>query len=71
VKYKSNLMKKHLLKPVWIDAGLGNPPSRYVSNRVECVNSLLKGETERKESPVDQFVKTMQGTVWLNSNFTK
>ena len=63
VKYKSNLMKKHLLKPVRIDAGLGNPPSRYVSNRVECVNSLLKRETERKESPVDQFVKTMQGTV--------
>ena len=26
VKYKSNLMKEHLLKPVRIDAGLGNPP---------------------------------------------
>ena len=63
VKYKSNLMKEHLLKPVRIDAGLGNPPTRYVSNRVECVNSLLKRETERKESPVDQFVKTMQGEI--------
>ena len=63
MKYKSNLMKEHLLKPVRIDAGLGNPPTRYVSNRVECVNSLLKRETERKESPVDQFVKTMQGEI--------
>ena len=55
VKYKSNLMKKHLLKPVRIDAGLGDPPTRYVT--IECVNSLLKRETEHKESPVDQFVQ--------------
>lgn len=56
-------MKQHLLKPVRIMAGLGNPPKRYVTNRVECVNSLIKRETEHKESSVDEFVKTMQGTV--------
>ncbi|KAK3749032.1 hypothetical protein QZH41_006225 [Actinostola sp. cb2023] len=63
MKWKSRLVKEHLLKPVRIAAGLGDPPKPYVSNRVECVNSLLKRETERKESPVDAFAKMMQDLV--------
>ena len=41
-------MAKCMLKPVRIRAGLANPPPPFVTNRVECVNSLLKLETQRK-----------------------
>ena len=60
VKNKVQLLKTHLLKSVRIEAGLGNLPRRYVTNRVECVNSLLKREVNGKESKVDEFAATMQ-----------
>ena len=56
-------MRRHILKPVRIKAGLGNPyPERFSTNRVESINSLLKLETNGS-LPVDECVKKIRELV--------
>ena len=59
MKYEAQNMAKCMLRPVRIRAGLGNPPPPFVTNRVECVNSLLKLETQRKMN-VAEFANKAQ-----------
>ena len=55
MKYKAKHMAENMLKPVRIKAGLGTPPTTFVTNRVECINALLKLETNRKSLDISHF----------------
>lgn len=61
-KYKKEVMKSYMLKPVRAKSGLGNPPKKFTTNGVECVNSLLKKETNHA-LPADQFVAKVSNLV--------
>ena len=55
-------MKNYMLKPLRIAAGLGNPPQPFTTNRVECINNLLKQETNGP-LPVNQCVQRIKQLV--------
>ena len=40
LKYKEDKMKKCMIKLVRAASGMGSPPTQFVTNRVECLNSL-------------------------------
>ena len=40
LKYKEDKMKKCMIKSVRVASGMGSPPTQFVTNRVECLNSL-------------------------------
>ena len=42
LKYKEEEMKKCMIKSVKTASGMGSPLKQFVTNRVECLNSLLK-----------------------------
>ena len=44
LKYKEEKMKKCMIKSVRAASGMGSPPKQFLTNRVECLNSLLKRE---------------------------
>ena len=46
------VVKKCLLKPVRVAAGLGNPPNKFTTQRAEAMNNILKEEVDRRK--VDQ-----------------
>jgi len=48
----SETMKKCMLKPVRVAAGLGNPPNKYQNQRSEALNTVIKEEA--KKEAVDQ-----------------
>lgn len=62
-KQKSNLVINSMLKDVRRNAGLGDPPSTFTTNRVESINSILKLETNKKKKDVYSFIKIVQETV--------
>ena len=55
-------MKKCMIKSVRAASGVGSPPKQFVTNRLECLNSLLKREAGRNV-PVDQLVESIQELV--------
>ena len=51
LKYKEEEeMKKCMIKSVKTASGMGSPLKQFVTNRVECLNSLLKYEAGRNVS---------------------
>ena len=55
-------MKKCMIISVRTASGMGSPLKQFVTNRVECPNSLLKCEAGRNVS-VDQLVESIQELV--------
>ena len=54
LRYKADVVKRHVLKPVREKAGFGDV---YITtNRVECVNSMLSDETEHREHQLPEFI---------------
>ena len=51
-----------MIKSVRAASGMGSPPKQFVSNRVKCLNSLLKREAGRNV-PVEQLVESIQELV--------
>lgn len=49
-------------------AGLGCPPKEFLTNRVGCVNSLLKREVNHKETTVDRFACAMHDLIKRQAN---
>ena len=62
LKYKKDEMKKYMIKSVRAASGMASPPKQFVTNRVECLISLLKREAGRNVS-VDQLVESIQKLV--------
>ena len=62
LKYKEEEMKKCMIKSVRTASDMGSPLKQFVTNRVECPNSLLKCEAGRNVS-VDQLVESIQELV--------
>ena len=51
-----------MIKSVRAASGVGSSPKQFVTNRLECLNSLLKREAGRNV-PVDQLVESIQELV--------
>ena len=62
LKYKKDKLKKCMIKSVRAVSGMGSPLAQYITNRVECLNSLLKREAGRNVL-VDQLVESIQELV--------
>ena len=62
LKYKEEKMKKCMIKLVRAASGMGSSRKQFVTNRGECLNSLLKREAG-KNVPVDQLVESIQELV--------
>ena len=57
IKYKADEIVNSMIRPVRIQAGLGNPPLQFTTNRVECVNHLLSDEADGQPQNLPQFTK--------------
>lgn len=56
VKYQVQRIKKNMLKPVRVSAGLGSPnPKPFYTNAVESMNRLLSDETDHKPQSMPEF----------------
>ena len=51
-----------MIKSVRAASCMGSPSKQFVTNQVECLNSLLKLEAER-DVPVDKLVESIQELV--------
>lgn len=56
-------MKDSMLKPVRIDAGLGNPPSEYVNNDPEAANFMIKHRLHFDAKKPHEFIQEIKKIV--------
>ena len=61
--YKCHIIKKTMLHPVRMRAGLGNPPIAFTTNASESINALLKNLVEFKRSDVPVFLDQLQSAI--------
>ena len=57
--FKANEIKTSLLKPVRIEAGLGNPPSEFTTNDAESGNFIKHGINFDKQKP-QEFIEKVR-----------
>ena len=62
-KYQSANFKEHMLKPLRIRAGLGNPPAMYTNNANESANARIKAKVDYKKSDLNVFCNEMKSLV--------
>lgn len=58
-----NIMKKTMISHVRIAAGLGNPPNKFVNNRCEAMNLVLKEATANESSDFVRFLEIVKEKV--------
>lgn len=56
-------MVNSMLKPVRIDAGLGNPPRSYTNNDPEAANFIIKHELNFEAKKPDQFISEIKNII--------
>ncbi len=56
-------MKESMLKPVRMEAGLGNPPKEYVNNDPEAANFMVKHALNFDQKSPDQFINEVKNIV--------
>ena len=57
-------MKKCMLKPVRINAGLGNPPNQWENNMTECLHNVIKEELNHESVDVTTFLEKVKECVF-------
>ena len=62
-KYQSGNFKAHMLKPLRIKAGLGDPPMAYTNNANESANAKIKAKVNYKKSDLHMFCNEMKSLV--------
>ena len=60
VKHKVDLLKSSALCPVWIEAGLGNPPKLFTTNASESLNAVIKSKVNYEKSELGKFIDKMR-----------
>lgn len=60
---KSEIIKCSMIKEVRTSAGLGSPPMRFTTNRVEAMNSILKLDVDGKKNDVTDVAISIQKIV--------
>ena len=60
---KAEIMKSSMIKEVRTSAGLGSPPMRFTTNRVEAMNSILKLDVDGKKNDVTDVAISIQKIV--------
>ena len=58
--YKSSIVKKSMLRPVREKAGLGRPPSPFMTNASESINALLKKKVNYKRNELPEFLEKVR-----------
>ena len=53
-------MKNSMLKPVRVDAGLGNPPVEFKNNDSESANFMIKHDLNFNASKLHEFVEKIK-----------
>ena len=61
--YHSDLVKTKMLKPVRVQAGLGDPPTQYTTNDNESINSRVKDKVDYKASELHIFCQKFEELV--------
>ena len=61
--YHSDLVKTKMLKPVRVQAGLGDPPDQYTTNDNESINSRVKDKVDYKASELHIFCQKFEELV--------
>ena len=62
-KYKADLIKKKMLKPVRSGAGLGDPPLQFTTNASESMNAVLKRKVDYKKNELPEFLKQLKNVI--------
>lgn len=62
-KYHSTNFKEHMLKPLRVKAGLGDPPTAYTNNANESANARIKAKVDYKKSDLNVFCNEMKALV--------
>lgn len=61
-------MISSMLKPVRIDAGLGNPPEKYTNNDVESANFMIKHNLQFDIKKPHEFIKSIKALIATQHN---
>ena len=61
--FQANEMKDSMLKPVRVDAGLGDPPVEYKNNDPESANFIIKHGLHFNASKPHEFVGKIKNIV--------
>ena len=60
---KCDLIKKCMLKPIRIEAGLGDPPLLFTTNASESINALLKRKVDYKKNELPEFLEKLKQAI--------
>ena len=63
-----DMVKRTMLKPVRVSAGLGNPPQPFYTNDVESHNNVIKLHTKYTAQELPQFVEKMKALITTQRN---
>ena len=67
-KYKSNVIKRSMLKPIREKAGLGIPPVSFTTNASESINAMLKKKVDYKRNELPVFLEKVKELIQEQDN---
>ena len=56
-------MKKKMLKPLRVKAGLGDKPSMFTTNASESMNAVLKRKVDYKKNELPDFLEQLRKVI--------
>ena len=56
-------MKSSMIRPVWTEAGLGNPPTEFFSNDVEAANFMVTFSLHFDPEKPHVFIKSVKDAI--------
>ena len=63
MKYKSSTLREGMLRPIRVQAGLGDPPSVFMTNASESINALLKNKVEYRKNELPVFLDQLKEAI--------
>ena len=58
--HRSDVVKKHMLRPLRTASGLGSPPLPFYTNSVESINKVLKHHANYQKHQLPEFIEILQ-----------
>ena len=62
-KYKADLIKEKMLKPVRVKAKLGEQPTLFTTNASESMNAVLKRKVDYKKNELLEFLEQLKKVI--------
>ena len=60
IQYQADVVRYHMRRDLRESAGLGSPPSKFITNASESLNAAIKRKVDFKESEWPEFISQMK-----------